>query len=252
MTYNNNTTKEKPRTLEGLKKLSLEIPQCGMMAYYPRQGNSMIHYPHNKSFRGKFCQSNGVVSFIDYDGRVFVCPSFNGILDCFQSNPVEQIEEGDFWVPFSTGSRPDKYSETSEYRKWNSLLELTYEWDWADTRAEIRERCPVGDVPEWILNSENCLEIPPEGIKVISPYSPKAYTLLPIWYKRHLDETFDDILPKLGAYNVHDGVLQINSNEGRSFVFKGFDDRFLKDLSKIGYFNQYFFVALSNKEVIIE
>lgn len=262
MTYNNTTTK-RPVNLRELTKFALEVPKNGIVTFRIRKDEeskegeeNIIYFPFglSRKSRGEFCRDRDTVSFIDHDGRFFVVPYFEGIIDCFQSDQENPIVEGDLWVPFSTGTtRPDKYDSRSKpaYIKWKKLLDITEKWAWEDVRKEIRERCPVGDVPRWILEEEHCFEIPPEGVKVKAFHHPKPYILRPIWYKRRLDETFDDVLPKLGTYNVHDGVLQINSNEGRSFVLKGFNDRFLKALRKVGYLNKNIFVAFSNKEEII-
>ena len=257
MTHNNATANEpkKPSTLEDLKKFSFELSKEGVWSYHRVDGKSFFtHFPSKDSRekRGKYYRHNNVFAFIDTDGRFFICPFFNGIMDCLHGSE-------NFFVPFSDGSRPDRGRDSQRYLEWKKLVDITHKWneehyekELANVRAEIRERCYwAGNVPKEVLELEQCMEILPGGIKVISVRDPEPTVITPLWFKSHLDSSFDSIFSELGVYGANGGVLQINSNDGRTFIIKGYNNWVEDKLIANGYEKKRIHVNFSNNEKIV-
>jgi len=241
-----NTTMRRPRTLEELNKIAIEIPSHGgIKAFYPKETKNerTISYPvyDDKNLRGKYNHHKEVLCYIDWNSKAFIIPVFYRFFECLNEDIDNQFHRESFFVPFCNGAHPDKYLESELYNKWIMLIMATKEWDkeyhlLRKIRLKAAKECKAKNLPAEIFHLGEFIEIPVNGM-VVDSLNGSPRDEYPLICKPDIDDDFfkKEIVPNLGKYNIHDGVLQVNTNDGQSFYCRSYDKRFKNILEKAGY-----------------
>lgn len=231
-----NVTTNRPENFAELKEMAFKIPACGITTVYPQWDKESTVIPTREAMI--YNMNNGTLTFVDEDLVNYVIPYVENFVEILKAKGFIQKN---IFVPFSNWDYPKNMRET-----WRNLNARCEQLRWDNTREKARKIARsrnVKPLPQEILTRAR--EIPVGGIEVKHFYY--ETTIEPNINNCFITSEAEKLI---GTYGQNNGTLVIQSNDGRTYTVKYFDEIY-DLLSNAGYREEYQFVPFSNGEKAI-
>jgi len=222
-------------------EISLEIPHNGLeVKHYGGEISISRPIPEFslKESIGTYFENNGIVTFVDNNGKTFVSPYHHEVKEILKES---QYQENDMYVPLSNG---EEIIDSNIDEQWKKICMDAREKSLARIAEERKERFneiaeerSIGSLDEDVYRLS--FQIPDEGIETIW-FGEKHEVTMPLneWELEHA----------IGTYCQNNNKLVFVNEKGKTFVTP-FASEIAATLRKAGYKERNMYVPFSNGDI---